>query len=127
MSGLREIAEADMVAILEDDVSGFGWDITVTDPDGTVGNLKGRSNDIAQIIDPDTGVAVSGRSASITLAISSLTTEGLGLPVGIADKAVKPWLITFDDINGNSHTFKVQQSNPDRTIGLVSCLLEAWE
>lgn len=127
MPGLRDIAATDNVAILEDDVGGFGWPITVTDPDGTVGALVGMSNDIAQVIDPDTGVAVSGRSASVSIAISSLTAEGLGLPVGIADKSKKPWLVAFDDINGNAHTFKVQQSNPDRTIGDVVCLLEAWE
>lgn len=125
--GLREIAEQDLGAILEDGITGFGWPITVTDPDGNTADLTGFSDDIAQIIDPDTGQAVSGRLASVSLRISSLTNEELGIPRGIADSTIKPWLIAFDDINGIPYTFKVSQSNPDRALGLVVCLLELFE
>lgn len=125
--GLRELAEKDLGAILEDSVTGFGWPITVTDPDGNTGTLTGFSDDIAQVIDPDTGQAVSGRLASVALRASSLVLEGLGLPRGIADTGSKPWVIQFDDINGNAYTFKVSQSNPDRALGLVVCLLELYE
>ena len=124
--GLRETAETDLGVILEDDIIGFGWPITVTDPSGTVGNLIGFSNDVAEVIDPDTGQAVSGRIASVALRTSSLTAAGLGLPEGIADAASKPWVIKFDDINGNPFTFKVQRSNPDRALGLVTCVLELY-
>lgn len=125
--GLREIAEKDLGVILEDGATGFGWPITVTDPTGNVGTLTGFSDDIAQVIDPDTGQAVSGRLASVALRVSSLVFVGLGLPRGIADTGSKPWVVQFDDINGNAYTFKVSQSNPDRAIGLVVCLLELYE
>lgn len=124
---LRELAEADLAVTLEDDVSGFGWPVTVTDPAGTSLPMKAQSNDVAQVIDPDTGQAVSGRSASATLRISTLTAGSLGLPVGVADTSTKPWLVQFDDINGNSHIFKVIEGNPDRALGVVVCLLEAYE
>lgn len=124
---LRALAEADLAVTLEDDVTGFGWAITVTAPDGTVvPDLIGQSDDIGQVIDPDTGQAVSGRLASVVLRISSLTAAGLTLPQGIVDSASKPWIIQFDDIGGTSHKFKVQQSNPDRALGVVSCLLESY-
>lgn len=122
--GLREIAEADLGAILEDAVAGFGWPIVLTDPTGTTQALTGFSNDISQLIDPDTGQAVSGRLASVALRISSLAS---GLPEGIADATSKPWLVAFDDINGNPFTFKVVKSNPDRALGLVTCLVEFYE
>lgn len=124
---LRATAETDLGAILEDGIYGFGWPITVTDPLGTVGSLTGFSDDIAQVIDPDTGQAVSGRIASVALRISSLTAKGLGLPRGIANSDSKPWIIQFDDINGNAFKFKVSQSNPDRALGVVICLLELYE
>ncbi|MCK5606556.1 hypothetical protein KAR91_31930 [Candidatus Pacearchaeota archaeon] len=124
---LREAAEADLAIILEDGTTGFGWPITVTDPSGTVGNLTGFSNDIAEVIDPDTGQAVSGRIASVALRISSLTAAGLGLPEGIADTASKPWQVSFDDINGSPFAFKVQKSNPDRALGIVTCTLELYK
>ncbi len=125
--GLRQIAEADLGLILEDNITGFGFSIIVTDPSGTVRPLTGFSDDIAQIIDPDTGQAVSGRLASVALRISSLTAAGLGLPVGIADAAIKPWLVEFDDINGNPFKFKVAQSNPDRALGMVILILELYQ
>lgn len=125
--GLRQLAETDLGVILEDSVTGFGWPITVTDPSGNAQPLTGFSDDIAQVIDPDTGQVLSGRLASVALRISSLTTAGLALPQGIADATKKPWIIAFDDINGNNFTFKVMQSNPDRALGLVSCILELYQ
>lgn len=124
---LRQLAETDLGVILEDSATGFGWPISVTDPDGNVGSLTGFSDDIAQVIDPDTGQAVSGRLASVALRISSLALAGLTLPRGIADTGSKPWVVEFDDINGNAYKFKVAQSNPDRALGLVTLLLELYE
>ena len=128
MVGLRQTAEADLAFILEEDAAGFRWPIVITDPDGNVNTdiLYGFSDDIAQIIDPDTGQAVSGRLASIAVRIAGLAAVGLGLPKGIADAGLKPWIVQFDDINGQPHKFKVAQSNPDRALGLVVCLLEAY-
>lgn len=127
MPGLRSIAEADLGVILEDSAYGFGWPITVTSPDGTYASLTGFSDDIAQVIDPDTGQAISGRLASVALRISSLAACGLGLPQGIAETTRKPWVIEFDDINGNPFKFKVQQCNPDRALGVVVCILELYK
>ena len=124
---LRDQAAADLRVILEDSVGGFGWPITVTSPEGVTASLVGFSNDIAQTIDPETGIAVSGRSASIALAIASLTAAGLGLPRSIADGARYPWRVTFNDIGGTSHTFKVSEAMPDRAIGAVTCTLEAYK
>ena len=124
---LRINAEKDLGIILEDDVGGFGWPITVTDPAGTSAALIGSSTDIMQGIDPDTGVMVTGRIASVALRLSSLAVAGLDIPVGISNKALKPWLIQFDDINGVSYTFKVSESRPDRALGLVVCVLELYK
>ncbi len=124
---LRQLAELDLATILEDGVGGFGWPITITDPSGTVGTLTGFSDDIGQIIDPDTGQVVSGRLALVSLRISSLTIAGLGLPQGIADTASKPWVVEFNDINGSPFKFKVSQSNPDRALGVVTCVLELYQ
>jgi len=126
---LRTRAEADLAHILEDGVNGFGWPITVTAPGGTPQKtLTGFSDDISQIIDPDTGQAVSGRMASATLRISSLVAAGFTeLPVAVSDSSKKPWTISFNDINGNTYLFKVEQSNPDRALGIVALLLELYE
>ena len=124
---LRDLAEADLGNILEDDIYGFGWSINITDPNNVVTPFIGFSDDISQIIDPDTGQAISGRLASVALRISSLVNAGLGLPKGISDSNSKPWLVEFNDINGTSHTFKISKSDPDRALGLLVCILELYE
>ena len=129
-TGLRAIAEQDLGNILEDSDYGFGWSIAVTAPDGVKDDtLIGFSNDIAQIIDPDTGQAVSGRLASAALRMSSLQTAfpTQGLPKGVADENKKPWIVEFNDINGSAYKFKVQESSPDRALGMVICILEEYK
>ena len=125
--GLRELAEADNRIILNDGAFGFGYSISLENPAGTVKPLTGFSNDISQVIDPDTGVSVSGRLATAALNINDIIDAGLELPKGIADAGSKPWLIRFDDINGNAHTFKVSKSDPDRTLGMLICTLEFYK
>ena len=125
--GLREQAEADNRVILNDSAFGFGYSISLENPAGTAKPLTGFSNDISQVVDPDTGVAVSGRLATAALNINDIIDAGLELPKGIADAGSKPWLIRFDDINGNAHTFKVSKSDPDRAIGVVICTLEFYK
>lgn len=124
MPGLREKATADNKAILNDD-KGFAWPITVTNPAEVSADLKGFSNDIALLIDPDTGEAVSGRTASVALHTADLT--ALGLPVGIMNPKSKPWIMEFDDINGNPGVFKVKKSFPDGTIGMIVCVVEVYK
>ena len=65
--------------------------------------------------------------AHVSLRISSLVAAGLPVPAGIVDASLTPWLVSFDDINGVGYTFKVVESNPDRTLGFVNCLLELYQ
>ncbi len=124
---LRQLAQTDLNGILKNTTTGFGWPITLTNPNGNSVELVGNTNDIAQVIDPDTGQAVSGRLASITLPTESILAAGFEYPRGIADSGSKPWVVEFKDINGNDYKFKISQSNPDRTIGAITCLLEVYE
>lgn len=121
-------AEADLAVTLEAP-GDFGNPVTVTDPDGFQGTeqLHGRTTDIGQLIDPDTGQGVSGRHASCTLRMASLTAAGFtSLPVGIADATGKPWLVAFAGVSTPLQTYKVSQSRPDRALGVVVMILEAW-
>lgn len=122
---LRVIAQADTHTILTDAVTGAGWAITLTNPAGSVVNVTGFSNDIEIAIDPDTGQAVTGRTVSVALHMADLTV--IGIPQSIHASDNKPWLVGFDDQFGNSYVFKVVESHPDRTLGVVTCFLEFYE
>lgn len=123
--GLRETATADLNTILSDNAD-FAYDITLTNPGEDSLELLGYTTDISQIIDPDTGQIVSGRSASVALSMRVLKTAGFDIPQGITDETKKPWRIEFNDLDGASYTFAVQSSNPDRALGIVTCELELY-
>lgn len=123
---LRRVAERDLGFILESHEEGFRWELSLTPPSGAPVPMFGFSNDIAQVIDPDTGQLVSGRLATVALRISTLNELGIALPTGVADQSKRPWLVTFDDINGKPGRFKVRQADPDRALGLVVCFLEVY-
>ncbi len=125
---LRTQAEADLASTLEAP-GDFGFPFTLTAPDGTTSpDLLGQTGDIGTLIDPDTGLAVSGRHAHLTVRISSLVAAGFtDLPRGIADLTSDPWVVTFDDLAANTQLWKVEQSMPDRTLGVVAMVLEFWK
>ena len=123
---LRAIAEADLSSIMEGETS-FRVAVILTNPSCDTINVWGIGGDISELIDPDTGMAVSGRSTRMTIRMTSIINQGFELPEGISDTSSKPWLVSFDDITGVNHTFKVVEGNPDRTIGVVSLVLEAYK
>lgn len=124
---LRLLAERDLGAILEDSTTGFGWDLVLTAPDGGRHEFTGFSNDIAQVIDPETGLIVSGREASVALRMSSLRLAGLELPRSISDTGTRPWIVEFADILGDPHKFKILRSHPDRALGMLTLVLEIYK
>ena len=95
--------------------------IVVTSPEGRVETFVGIMNDIAQTIDPDTGHIISGRVISSSLRIDDFLRIGLKLPAGVVDQRQRPWLVSF-----KNETYKVRQADQDRTLGLITLLLEVY-
>jgi hypothetical protein len=115
---LTEKAIADTKWILTN-TDHFGGAVTVTNPAGASLSLTGITNDIGQVIDVDTGQTLSGRLASAALPLADVAP--LGIPYGVHDSTMKPWLVTF---KGN--TLKIIETVPDRTVDLLLCYLEVY-
>jgi hypothetical protein len=126
--GLRAQAAADVSRILCDSENGAGMTVTLTSPGSVSADVTGFTSDIASLIDPQTGLAVSGRMATAALLMSEIAQmfPGVGLPRGIADSNSKPWTIQFADFSGELHMFKIVTADPDRAVGLLKCTLEAY-
>lgn len=124
---IREIAELDLANTLEDAINGFGIPATVTNPDEVSAVLKIQSGDAHLLFDPDTEVSISNRVAHASVRIASLNAAGLGIPRAQPDQSANPWLFEFSDANGNSRKFTVSESKPDRTLGIVTIILELME
>lgn len=121
---LREVATTDLNKIITMD---FGVEILLTPPSGLTKILTGYTNDIAQVIDPDTGQIISGRIVSIAVTLRSLSEQGLEIPRGEMDESSNPWLVQFMDPDLKEYLFKVLSSNPDRSLGVVTCELEFFK
>lgn len=117
---LHQLAEADLAFTLEGD----GQTVTITNPAGVSESLKAISNDISLLIDPDTGVPVSGRNCNVAFRVSSLRAAGFELPKGVEDGAAVPWLVQYTTVNGDTINTKVMASNPDRALGIITLRLE---
>ena len=120
---LHTTVQSDLAAIMSDTTAGPGRTVVLTDPDNRTRTVTGISNDISQVIDPETGVPVSGRSVVVSFLISDLIAAGFAVPVGVADEGIKPWRAGYTDLFGTTHRFKILHADPDRTLGIVICTL----
>lgn len=123
---LREQAAVDAQIFVEDAAAGFATAIVLTNPNGETLDMNGLTTDVHNTIDPDTGLAVVGRNASVALSLRTLDAACFDTPRGVEDPAKKPWLVEFDDILGKCHTFKVSEAQPDAEMGVLVCTLEAY-
>ena len=109
---LLDQAEADNAFILEDDVSGFGRAVTLTDlvtPTPNVYQAIGQVTRVGVAIDPGTGLQVPGNTCAVTLRLSALGV----LPV-------EGWAVETTDITGAAVTGKIKNVMLDRTAGRVT-------
>jgi hypothetical protein len=113
---LLDQAEADNAMLLEDDVSGFGRAITLTDlatPTPNVYQLKGQVTRVGVAMEPSTGLPVPGNTCSITVRLSAL---GGALPA-------EGWTMETTDITGVAIVGKLTNVMLDRTAGRVTAMV----
>jgi hypothetical protein len=112
---LLDQAEADNAMILEDDVSGFGRAVTLTDnatPTPNVYQARGQVTRVGVAIDPGTGLQVPGNTCAITLRLSAL---------GVLPQ--EDWSVETTDITGATVAGKVKNVMLDRTAGRVTFMV----
>ena len=124
---LLDVAEADGRTILAD-LNGFGHALTLVNPAGQEAALRGATRDISLTIDPNTGVPVAGRQASVVLSLTVVVAAGLGMPRVIAETSGRPWLVRWTNPTGEPRVFKVADVSPDESRGadVVALMLEAY-
>jgi len=111
---LRTLAEADNAFLLEDDTSGFGVAIELTDLEGTVYNVTGQYHRVGVDIDPETGILVPGNKSSVTVRLSRFQADNY------PDSG---WAVKTTDITGAIVRGKVTAPMLDRTTGRATLIL----
>ena len=127
--GLRAQAEADLAVTLEAP-GDFGELFVLTDPAGfaSATPLYGMTGDVGALLDPDTGASLTGRHATLTVRMSSLTAAGYtDLPIAVPDESGLPWTVSFVGVSTPTQLYKVRQAHPDRTLGAVTMVLEFYQ
>lgn len=120
---LRAQVVTDFRAIVENGEE-FGALVTITDPSGVAVELTALVTDHFAALDPETGIPVAGRTASVAIAMGSLVDAGITLPSGVMDPAALPWRVSFTGADGVLQLYRVTEVLPDRAIGAVVCRLE---
>ena len=125
MLNLRDKAVADTRNILE---GVAGIDVALTNPaQSLTATVRGFSSDIARAIDPETNLFVQGQFASVQLPIGAITDAGFSdIPTGIMDSTSKPWVVEYQEPGQNLRKYKVRNSEPDYSLGIVICTLETY-
>lgn len=123
---LLDDAAATVRGILGDDANGFGRSVTLMDPLGQAATVIGKPTDISELIDPETGVLVSGRHVSIAFSLATLDAAGLGWPKATQKGDSRPWRVLLNDTTGRPHSLSVRETKPDRIAGVLVCILEAY-
>ncbi len=114
MSLRRQVA-LDTQGILEDAAMGAGWPLRITPPGGTAVPITGFSNDIHLLVDADTGQGISARTVTVAISLLTLAANNMQLPRNIADLNSKPWLVQFDNNQGQTLNYKVVEVMPDQS------------
>jgi hypothetical protein len=123
---LLDEAAADLREILNDVDGGFATPITITNPEGVSAVVNGLQTDIGLSIDPETGLSVSGRRASVAVSLADLAEAGLAIPENVPEKTRTPWLVEWTPPTGAAQVMKVTDTQPDK-LGCVVLQLERYK
>lgn len=108
--GIRELAEADLAATLED-TDGAGTPYTLIDKQGGEYPVIGTFGDIGYLLDPDTGASIQGRTITATYRLAALRQAAETTPE-------QGWKVRVTDLHGTVQILYVTRYEPDRTIGI---------
>ena len=100
---------------------GFGIDIVLTPPGGadpvTVKGITSRHH----ITYDNEGYPLNSTNSHVTLVESSLTDAGITVRNSRDDVALENFLLRYTDGTGTERTYKIVQTKPSETLGLIIC------
>lgn len=125
MSLLNTIA-ADIKSITTNS-NEFGVSLSFRAPNGTTATVTGLATAHHLGIDPSTGGPVNSKHAHCSFSEAALTDEDYPVRNASDDVAMVGHRVTFTDSAGIERIYRINQTFPDETIGLIVCILGDWE
>ena len=119
--GLIDQARQDIGLILTD-LSGFGQEITLINPNGLTITTIGLHKKIRLGVDTE-GNIVNSLTATITLSDNDLVLQNYAYRNSKGEVDFNKHRVSVSDVTGIVRTYNMQSWHPDETLGLIVCYL----
>lgn len=113
-------AKKDLVDIIEGD---FGVEITITNLSGQTLSITGLASKHHIGINPDTGEPINTKNAHCSLSEKTLTDNGYAVRDSNGEISLKGHKISFKDSSDIVKQYRINETFPDETLGLIVCIL----
>jgi hypothetical protein len=84
--------------------------------------IQGLATRHRQTYDPDSGLPIVGKNNHCTFSEKTLNERGYATRNTKGDIIVKGWLVSWEDTTG-INKYKIEEPEPDETLGLIKCML----
>lgn len=125
MPGLIEQAKGDWQKF-SSDLNGWGVAITLTAPTAEVANIAGLGTNHHIGVDSD-GNAINTKNAHITISEQLLVDAGYPVRDSDNEVAIINHRVSYKDSTGITKEYVIEETFPDETIGMITCILNDFE
>jgi len=119
-----ELARKDIKEITQGD--DWGVDLTFTPPVGSSVQVRGLGSKHHLSIDQESGLPINSRNVHMSVVESVLTDAGYTVRNAADEVSIKDHRVSFKDFRGVLRNYKINQTWPDETLGLIVCQLGAY-
>ena len=99
---------------------GFNSTLLLTPPNGDEGAVQGVSSRHHIEFDQD-GYPINSTNAHVLLSENALTALGLTIRNSRDEVALDGWIVKWTDGTGSQRSYKIVQTKPSETLGLIIC------
>lgn len=101
---------------------GFEVDMTLTAPGGEAIPVKSLATKHHNSVNTD-GVPINSKNSHASFIESDLTDKGLTARDSRGEVNLRNWLVSFADSSGVTKNYKIIETMPDETLGIIVCIL----
>lgn len=119
-----EQAKRDIVKFTQKE---WSVDLTVDNLQGLSSIIKGFASKHHLGIDPETGLPVNTKNVHCSISEKVLVDAGFTVRNSEREISMLNWKITWTDTSGNAWIYKINETMPSETLGLIVCFLGDYE
>ena len=123
MANIKDLAAADWHKITSNKASGFGYDISITTPDGAKTSVIVGTTSKHHIGFDTEGALVNVKNVQISFSEQQLTEDSYPVRNVNNEVQLRGHKVVTKDSTGNDRNYIITENFPDETIGMIVCIL----